>query len=330
MSHEIHEKDDVMLERTAWHRLGRVVGRAFSWLDAVSDELPITLPVKKVAVSDLLIGYECQADEYAAVRSDGFVIATGLGEQWTPFHASEGYELGQAIFDQEDSINANLLSLGTLYNGRVWFMTFDLGDFNVVGYEGKDYLTVSGSYDSSRKLKCIDSPTLVVCGNTLAAHDFGQKLYTFKHTSGIKDRVEEAKRAMQAHRENQGKLIAVCEQLASVPLSASSYSNLLAELTAVKDDASTKSKNVADNAREQITQLYKGAPVNNVASVTNGDRDGFTFVQAVNTYEQWLAPIRKAKGADEATTRALRQFDSAEAGAQPLTDKAIGLVLASV
>jgi hypothetical protein len=329
MSAGINERDDLMLDRTAWHRLGRVVGKAFGWLDAVAEALPITQNVRKVPIADLLIGYECQPDEFAAVADDGFVISTGHGEQWTPFNAADAYAFGEAIRDEAaDTFNANLLSLGTLHNRRQWFMTYDLGDFDVVGYSARDYLTLSGSFDSSRLFQAVSGPTLVVCANTLAASDFGLKHYRFKHTSGIVNRVEEAKRALQAHRGNRASLVAKCEELASVPLSASEYSVLLQSLLPVNDETTTKVRNVSEAAKEQITQLYKGAPVNNVATVTDGSRDGFTFVQAVNTYEQWLAPIRKTKGQDESTMRSIRQFDMAVDGKQPLTDKAIELVLA--
>lgn len=326
----IDDEAQVMLAKSAWHRLGTVVGKAFGWADAVAQDLSITFPVYKVPLLDVLTPLpttegttlRAQDDEYVAVRADGLVIASGLGEQWTPFHASEGYAFGEAIRGEaSESANVNLLSLGTLYNGRVWFMTFDLGDFFIGDYQVRDYMVASGSYDSSRPLGVNSGPTLVVCANTLAASDFGMKHYRFKHTSGIFNRVEQAKRALGTHNANRDALKAIGENLLGTPVSGKQYSDLVKALFPIDDDTIAKTRNVHESARETVTQLYRNSPY-----VSSSD-NGFAVVQAVNTYENWAAPVRNTKGRNESDTRSFRQAEAVlSGGGQPLTNKAIELV----
>lgn len=337
MSHEIGQEDDVMLETSAWHRLGKVVGRTFGWLDAIAEQLPITLDVHKVALSDILtplpssegLTLRGQDNEYAAVRADGLVIASGLGEQWTVFPAAEGYAFGQAIRDHEgaEGIQCDLKSLGTLYNGRKWFMTFDLGQFWIGDYAVRDYMSINGSYDSSWPLCVLSSPTIEVCANTVAAaFHGGVKHYRFKHTSGIFNRVEEAKRAVTAHNANRQAVKQLGEKMLATPLSPSEYGRLVRAMFPVDDDTSTKQRNVNEEAIEVVTTFYKAQ--NGGRAVVDSPGNGWSFVQAVNTYENWAQPVRKTNGRSEEITRALRQVEQLQAAKQPLTEQAADLVLA--
>jgi hypothetical protein len=267
-----------------------------------------------------------QSDDYAAVRSDGLIIATGLGEQWTPFHASQGYAFGQCIREQadENGLQADLLSLGTLYGGRRWFLTYDLGSFNIGEYSVRDYLSINGSYDSSWPLQVLSSPIIEVCANTVAAaKHFGTTHYRYKHTSGIFDRVEEAKRALGRHRANAEAFKAVGERLLATPVTPVQYSNLVDALFPTDDDVPVKTKNSNDTAIQKVSELYKAQVGSNVVSESG---NAWAFVQAVNTYENWGSPIRKTAGRSEAETRALRQIEQLNDGKQKLTATALDLV----
>lgn len=337
MSHEIGIEDDVMLERSAWHRLGKVVGNNFGWAEAVAEELPVTFGVEKVLVADLLtpfpnaddITLRGQSDDYAAVRSDGLVIATGLGKQWTPFPAVEGYAFGQAIRDEasNEGLQCDLRSLGTLYNGRKWFMTFDLGDFSIGDYKVRDYLSVNGSYDSSWPLQVLSSPTIEVCANTVAAaYHGGVKHYRFKHTSGIFNRVEQAKQAIARHRANRETFVELGNKLLDTPLTPSEYGRMVQALFPVDDDTPTKTRNVNEEAQETVTTLYKAQV--SARGLVDSTGNGWSFVQAVNTYENWGTPIRNTGGRSPEITRALRQIETLNDSKAALTDSAIDLVLA--
>jgi len=342
MSHELEFVDgfaQAMFERVAWHRLGTVVDRTFSWADAVAANLTITFPVTKVPLSAVLsslpVGDDldgpslrAQESDYVAVRSDGLIVASGLGEQWTAFPAVEGYAFGQVIRDQAEStgVQCDLKSLGTIQEGRKWFMTFDLGEFSIGDYAVRDYLSVNGSYDSSWPLQVLSSPTIEVCANTIAAAQAaGVKHYRFKHTSGIFDRVEQAKRALVGHAQNRAVFKALGETLLTRAVTPLEYGQLCNALFPTTDDVPVKTRNVNEDAREKVTALYKAT---SGPTVVADSGNAWAFVQAVNTYENWGAPIRKTGGYGEDTTRALRQVDALTSGKQALTDQAFALVTA--
>lgn len=311
---------NAMFAKVAWHRLGTVVGEAFSIDEAVAAGLDIVQPVEKVKVADLILAYEAQPDEYAAVRN-GRVLATGLGEQWTPFQVVDAYDFGRCV-RQVNGEQGDLLSLGAIDRGRKWFMTYDLGEFSIGDYKVRDYLSLNGSFDSSWVFSALTSPIVEVCANTIAAAKAaGTTHYRFKHTSGIKDRVEQAKLALRRHQESRDGFIALGESLLQTPVSASQYSQLVQSLFPVTDETHAKTRNVHEDAREKVTALYKGQG-GFVDSVGNG----WSVVQAVNTYENWGAPVRNTKGRDEATTRATKQIEQLIDGRQPLTERAIDLV----
>lgn len=326
MSHDIDEDAgtaNLMLANSAWHRLGTVVGKAFSWLDALAADLDITKRVEKVAISDLVIGYEAPADEYAAVRN-GRVLHTGLGEQWTPYQVEDAYALGQCIRESanDDGIPADLLSLGALDHGRKWFMTYDLGSFTIGDYDIADYLSINGSFDSSWVLGVLTSPVIEVCANTVAcAKAAGITHYRFKHTSGIVNRVEAAKAALQQHRANRNAFVELGEGLLNTEVSKAAYSRLVKALFPVDDEVPVKTRNANEVAAQKVTEAYKG-----LTGMVSETGNGFAVVQAVNTYENWGTPVRRTSGRSEAETRAWRQIEAVVDGKQPLTTKAIELV----
>lgn len=335
MSHELEVIDgfaQAMFERVAWHRLGTVVGSNFGWEDAVAAGLTITQNVSKVPLGDLLTTLpmgddldgpvlRAQSNDYASVRADGLVIASGMGEQWTPFQAVDGYGFGQAIREQVetvDGLRCDLKSLGTILDGRRWFMTFDLGEFQIGEYAVRDYLSVNGSHDSSWPLTVLSSPTIEVCANTIAAaFRGGVKHYRFKHTSGIFDRVAEAEVAVAQHATNRKVLKELGETLLTRSVTPTEYGQLMDAIFPVKDDTPKKTRTVNEDARDKVGTLYKAQSGPQMVANTG---NAWAVVQAVNTYENWAAPVRKTGGRSESETRAIRQVDSLASGRQPLTD----------
>lgn len=341
MSHELEVIDGMaqaMFERVAWHKLGTVVGENFGWEDAITQGLTITLPVTKVPLQSILTAFpygddiegpslKAQDDEYASVRADGLVLKAGTGQQHTIFPAVEGYAFGQAVREEVrevEGIRADLKSLGTIDNGRKWFMTFDLGEFHIGEYAVRDYISVNGSYDSSWPLQLLSSPIVEVCANTIAAAKAaGVQHYRFKHTSGVFNRVEQAKVALARHAENRKLMKELGETLLSRPVSPPEYNRLMNSLFPIDDDTKTRARNVNEDAIEKVSTLYKAQVGPQVVSHAG---NAWAFVQAVNTYENWGTPVKTHGGNTESQTRALRQIEALNSGKQALTDKAFELV----
>lgn len=327
MLETIDGKTQAMFRKDPWHHLGTVVGEQFSYLDAIANDLSITWPVEKVALADL-IGHpsiRVPDDTYVALRKDGSLLHAGHGTSWTPYPPEQAYEFVQFLRD-EFGVAANLESLATIRNGKQWFMSFGSGEFQIGGFDIRNHLTVSGSYDGSWPLQVQAHQIVAVCNNTITAvRHAGTMLYRFKNTSGIFDRVEEAKRIVTIERARTQGFMELGEKLLNVQVNATAYTTLMDALFPVDDDQPTKTQNVNTTARQSVRALYEGQANPTVAAGVEGT--GWAFLQAVNTYENWGAPIRKAKGSSESTTRALRQIDATVSGKQPLTDKTLDLLL---
>lgn len=333
MSANIYMQDgeaSVMLRKDAWHQLGTVVGQEFSLLDAVAADLPILRHVEKVSLSTIVPENMVTGDDqFAAVRfHDGHseLIYAGHGSQWTPYQVIDACAFGELVVGS-DGMAPVYESLGGLgERGERYFATYKLDEFTIGDHEIRGNFTIAGSFDGSLPLTGITSRYVVVCSNTMAgALATGQKHYVFKHTSGIVNRVEEAKRALNQARENQQSFRELAEGLVATKVTGQDYTRMLNELFPVTDDVPVKTRNANGDARDKVNALWR-AESGQVQVAAGVEGTAWAFVQAVNTYEQWGTPIRKTKGRSTAETRALRQLEQVIRGRQPFTDQAIALV----
>lgn len=330
MSHElefVNGEAQVMLRKDAWHQLGMVVGESFTWLDAVAQDLSITWPVEKVDLATLVDDEITFSDpQYVALRSDAKILASGIGETWASFSPEIAYDFVTYLRD-EYGMEANLDSLGTIRGGKQWFMSFARGSFKIGDFDVQSHLTASGSYDQSWKFLTQAHETVAVCANTITAvRQAGQQLYTFKNTSGIFDRVEEAKQVVQIQRDREIGFQAMGERLLAVEVGLTDFKAFMGELLPNDENTPTKTRNAHHAAASEISALFHGETFTDLTASAAGT--GWAFVQSVNTFENWNAPIRKTGGYGEESTRAFRQMDAVVSGRQPLTDKALELVLA--
>ena len=137
----------------------------------------------------------------------------------------------------------------------------------------------------------------------------------------------EAKRALIRHNANREAFQAIGNELVATQVSPQRYNAIVNELFPINDDVPTRTRKVNDEAADKVNALYRAQVGPNVVQGVEGT--GWAVVQAVNTYENWGTPIRKTAGKGEATTRALRQIEAVNSGKQPLTDRALELVLAN-
>jgi len=191
-------------------------------------------------------------------------------------------------------------------------------------------MSINGSYDSSWCLTVLSSPTVEVCANTVAAaFRGGVKHYRFKHTSGIFNHVAEAKRAVTAHNANRQAVQELGNKMLTTKLSPSEYGRLVRAMFPIEDDTPTRTKNVNTEAIDAVGLFYNAQ--NDGNALVDEPGNGWSFVQAVNTYENHVQPIRTPKEATKEVVqriRDLRAVEQLQAEKQPLTERAAELVLA--
>jgi len=326
MSHELEIIDGraLVLGREAWwHKLNKVVGRAFG-RDEINEYAPeILMPVRKetpyVLTENGMVPLERTC---AIVRADGKIVGEGVGQDsYGIVQPEDAFEFGQELAGLTEM---PLVSAGNIREGSQFFFTYEAGKIVVGDYAEDVHLSITSSHDGSLALMGLFSRTVVVCANTQAmALANAVDRITFKHTSLVEDRMKaflDTNEAVQAYREAAQ---AQVDRLAVTSLSLREF-DLLLDGILPRIDEQGRSKTQRESAREAVRALA-GAPV-----VGDFKGTGLGFIQAVNTYENWQAPVRGRKGRSEATLRAERQFDSMVKGSQPLTDAALKAVNALV
>ena len=324
MSHELEFIDGraVFLGReVAWHRLGQVVGDDFD-LAFIEQEAPsLLMEVEKVPTFTYLPheGYIETPRTCAVMRYDGTIVGEGLGK--------DTYEVVQTRAAFEWALEVAQLgdfpfvSAGSLREGSQYFATMKVGALDLSGFKVDSHLTVAGSHDGSLAVGVWYSHTVAVCANTLASVVGGsQSRMTFKHTTLVEDRMETALRAIEKARDFQAAERIALQALSRIPVKGESLSTALGVVAPCPHDATERVKVNAIERREQIRALF-------ASPVTAGvEGTGLAFVQAVNTFENWGSRVR-SKGRSESTARAESQFASIVNDKQPMTKRAVDMVI---
>ena len=305
-----------------WHALGQVVGDNFDteWITRYAPEIlsPVTMHDTYVIVDGEFGPEYVQTPQKAAIvrAIDQKVVGEGVGkDSYGIVQSQDAYEWGQTISGFGD---LPLVSAGTLREGRQFFFTYQMGEEAPAGIKHTPYLTVCSSHDGSLSLMAMFSNIITVCANTLAMNISSTRKgksnkVTIRHTANVDQRMKmalEALRGAAAYVENTNAEIV---RLATIKVR--DFTPLLDGLMPVIDNDG-RSKTMRDNARDAVRSLLRSQVIEDDHRNT-----GWAWVQAVNTYENWTAPIR---GGDRAT----RQFDAVVKGTQSLTTQAFGQVLA--
>lgn len=316
----------VLTREPAWHRLSKVTGEDFGE-DEINEYAPeILSPVKKVKPSILVndrLGQQ-RIDlptTSCVVRTlDNKIVGEGVGDDsYGLVQPLDAYEFGKELGEWGDY---PLVSAGLIREGRQFFFTYATGDAGLDGLPIETHQTIVSSHDGSLPMMGLRSATIVVCANTLAmAMSRGVDRITFRHTAFVEDRMEAFLEARKGIEDHQKVVHAQIETLAL--LKVRDFGLLLDGVLPVMDNAEGRAGTNRVVAREQVRTLWNAPVVQDFGGTALG------FVQAVNTYENWNAPIRGRKGLATDTLRAERQFDAMVKGKQPLTDRAIEVALAS-
>ena len=322
MSHELEILDGraVFLGRVpAWHKLGQVVGDDFG-LDEVREQAPEVLMPVRMEVPYVLTdnGPTPLLKTGAIVREDGAIVGEGIGQETygivQPLYA---FEFGQELAGITEM---PLVSAGNIRGGSQFFFTYAAGHITCGDYAEDINLSITSSHDGSLSLMALFSRTVIVCANTQAMALRGAtNRIVFKHTSQVEDRMKAFLDTQEGVIEYRKAVQAQVESLAVTRMNLRQFDALLDGVLPVLDEEA-RNKNQRDDARMAIRALSGAPVVGEFAGTALG------FIQAVNTYENWGAPVRGRNGRSEATLRAERQFDAMVKGNQPLTTAALEAV----
>lgn len=306
MGHELEIIDGravAMGREIAWHRLNVVTGATFGLPEIERDCPEILLPVSAVAIGEVdpLHDYGAFKGHHLAIRDDGKVVGIN-GARYEIVQNRDAFELGTTTgYDCVSAIN--------LREGRQAAFTFDLGAYSIGDEPCHDYISILNSHDGSWPLIALKSSIIVVCANTASWALHGAAIrHNIRHTASWEDRVSDVRHALGLAEKARAVFVETVEGLMRRPFTMREFDVLLDGIMPLPEDDG-RSRTMREQHRLELRTLFGEGAV-----VEHYRRTGWGAVQAVNTWEQWSAPVRAGAKTSSTQTRAKRQIEALAAG----------------
>ena len=198
------------VQQKAWHDLGQIVSEYPTSAEAIKhaqlDYEVIKTPLYTkgsgiIEVADGIVMTDNELDVpnyFANIRSDNNTVLGVVGNDYQIVQNNEAFEFFDAIVGGDDGILYE--TAGALGDGERIFITAKLPDYIRVG-NGDDitekYIFLTTSHDGSGSITAAFTPIRIVCQNTLNASLRNMSnVVRIRHTSGAKQRLENAHKVM--------------------------------------------------------------------------------------------------------------------------------------
>ena len=286
MSHEIEASDYLATRETPWHGLGLTVGRNMTSEEALELsrlggwDVQLTPAKVKLPNGDLVD----IPDQFVTVRGDNSKILGVVGDRYEVVQNEALFDFADKLIDTGD---AHIVSAGSLRDNRVVFVTVELDrPVKVADVDFKPYLNVTSSHDGSYAWRAGVSPIVVVCMNTFRmALDESAHEYYIKHTSGVADRIDEARKALQISFDYYDEFETEIQTLIDQDVTDRQFENIISKVFPEGSTDRTK-----ENARERRELVRVSYQTDEAAAPWRGSAWG--VMNAVNTWELWEKPVR--------------------------------------
>lgn len=199
-------------------------------------------------------------DKVALIREDTGLVLNVVGSGYEIVQNHEQAEFLEVLCGESGAV---VECVGALWGGRQTFWTCKLTETFMVANVSKimgvkdlinQYLILSNPHDGSGSYRLIESKIRALCHNTLTAALRGARGtgFTLRHTSGIKARIEEAKRAV-GYAKEQAKIAQDQYQvLAETKIDGAGYDALLRDV--FPDAEKDEDGKVRDRAQANVIE----------------------------------------------------------------------------
>lgn len=211
------------VNKPMWHGLGTVADRypadwaearewaGLSWEPMSLNTLTATLP--NGTIIDL-------PDHRLIVRDDTFAPLGVVSDEFEPVKNARMGEIVEAVL----AAGFKFETAGVLRGGRmVWALAYLDEPFRVAGDDSETlpFLAVLNAHDGTGACKALYTDVRVVCWNTYRAAEMRAKpgnTFTFRHTTGVNDRIDEARQVMKGLRAETAEWIELAGELFNTPI----------------------------------------------------------------------------------------------------------------
>jgi phage/plasmid-like protein (TIGR03299 family) len=298
--------------KPAWHGLGTVIPEdvvtseqaielaGLDW-EVVTQPLYVGAPTDPAAMSGWTTTQYTALDSHKAIGRmrevegemtyDAFGV---VGKGFTPVQNKQAFAFAD---DLVDSSEAKWHTAGSLRSGRkVWMqMRVPAADVSIGGMEVDElvrmFLLISNAHDGSGALRIDLTPVRVVCENTqtLAIHG-AQRSWAVRHTSGITQRMQLARKALELTFRYSEQLAVVGNTLVERKMTSTEFAAFVKQLVPLPSAGDPQGERAAKNraeARAAIQAIYDLAP-----NLDNVRGTQWAALQAVAEYSDHGRPMR--------------------------------------
>ncbi len=215
MAHQINFNEETgeynffSVKEKAWHGLGKIVqdyptseeAIRFAGLDYEVVKSPLFTHGNGLCIGqDGMVNDNKEIsvpDYYATMRTDNNAVLGVVGKDYQIVQNRDAFSFFDSIVGGDGILYETAGALGS--NGERIFITAKLPDYIKVGKDDliEKYIFLTTSHDGSGSITAAFTPIRIVCANTLnaALHNCSNSI-KIRHTSGAKERLEQAHRVM--------------------------------------------------------------------------------------------------------------------------------------
>lgn len=283
---------------SAWHRLGTITERCMTADEIMTKAFLGGWKVRKIGLQGVEVTddgvkiIECP-DKWMTVRTN---IITGvteyLGVVGDDYQVVQNEQVAETLNYLVDASGAHFETAGSLRGGRSVFVTMKLPtSMRIAGVDDLDlYLAATTSHDGTQALRVDATPVRIVCANTQrAAFARTKGTYTFRHTSGVRAQIAQAREALGLMWRYLDEFQAAAERMINETLTMGEFEKVITKLWPLADDASEQTKK--NHRKRSATLRYLIRDADTQAAIKGTRWAGF---QAVTEYIDHYAPARDA------------------------------------
>jgi len=261
-------------------------------------------------------------DQKLIVRNDTEAPLGVVGQGFELVTHKEMGEIIEAILGVD---NLKFETAGSVRGGaQVWALMYLDEPYTVAGDDTTTlpFLALTNSHDGSGACKAIATQVRVVCWNTYRAAEMeGERTgrqFTFNHTSGIHDRIDEAKKALAGVRDDAAEWTALATELFGMAVDDEAFADFLVQFLPepIGEVSSKRVHNNVEAARSAFKMLYLDSPT------TEAHRG--TALGLVDASVEYLDHVRGYRSRDTLFGRTLLKPEPLKARAVKLVRQVCG------
>ena len=285
--------------KAAWHLLGQRTPNAVTWKEAMSLAF-LNWSVSKHAiemVNPVTGKKEILRDTFGIFRDTDGQYLGHVGKEYTPIQNEYAFNYVDALLE---STGSHYESAGSLGHGeRIWCMARLPRNIVIAGTEDicTTYLLFTNAHNGSASGTVKLTSTRTVCENTLnmALEGPGAQMF-LRHTTQIKQRMEDAKAMMTGAIQNVESLEAKFNALAEKQMTKDSMLEVLALLFPIPSDGKAVTRR--ERIIMKVLDLFESNDNNAIPQIRGS---AYNLLNAVTEYtDHFRIGVRKGTGTLEA------------------------------